>query len=379
MSDQLEQRLERAAPTPDSPVDADVLWRRGRRRRRGRRVGALAGVLILVGAAGFFVAQVARDPSRVEFAGPGPRVSAVEAADDGEVVAEQQFNEGRARALVNGNDVCVEVEFTDIDTVGRRCVPREALRGLLAVHGRVATEVSASKMTVFAALVPDGYSEFRSDHHRGNGPVEDNFMVIVGVTAPRLGTLLPEYVELHGPAGQRRIAVTAEPAEQLVLDHRGRAPVRAEDLSERMTPGVVEGERLRVFAAHPAGQDQPLAFVADAHHLDHGLWWCPAEELFFAPAHGELFDPAGRLVRGPARADLDRLPLETTTEGLVTADVSRLEPGTIRDGDGLGLGADIDPDVYDHYRHDLGRPGTEPFCADHQPPIDRPDTHLPPP
>lgn len=379
MSDQLEHQLEQAAPTPAGPVDADTLWRRGRRRRRGRHVGALAGVLLVVGAAGALATQMAQQPGRVEFAGPGPRVSAVqEAADDGAsggVVAEQHFNNGRARARLDGDEVCVEIDFSYTDTVGRRCVPRQALRGLLAVHGRVATKAAAPRMTVFAALVPDGYTEYRSDHHRGNGPVEDNLMVIVGVGRELHQTLLPQHVELHGPAGQRRIPVTAEPTEQLVLDHRGRRPLRAEDLTAGMTPGVVAGERLRVFATRPDGEDQAFALVADAQHLDgEGLWWCPDEEVFVGPTHGELFDPAGQLVAGPARADLDRLPLEATEEGLLVADVDQREPGTPRDAPGFGLEADINPEAYERSQGDWQGPPQ--FCADHQPPIERPDTHL---
>lgn len=245
-------------------------------------------------------------------------------------------------------------------------------------------EVAASRDAVWAA---GRDSLWRTDARQPQGPER---LAAAPAAHPRglwhaadaLWMLDPRddaLIELDPSTGHERRRLrfrTPDLNRPLVLDHRGRSPLHADELADGMTPGVVEGERLRVFATRPNGEDQALAFVADAQHLDgEGLWWCPDEKVFLAPTHGELFDPGGQLVAGPARADLDRLPLQTTDDGLLVADTDQREPGTPRDT-GLGLKADLNPSVYDRYRHDWRTPGTRPFCADHQPPVQRPDTNL---
>ncbi len=49
------------------------------------------------------------------------------------------------------------------------------------------------------------------------------------------------------------------------------------------------------------------AFLNRSPHLGEPLWYCVREGVFVSPAHGELFDAAGRYVDGPAPRGLDRV------------------------------------------------------------------------
>src|SRR5437879_6290597 len=63
-----------------------------------------------------------------------------------------------------------------------------------------------------------------------------------------------------------------------------------------------------------------VAFLADVRHLpgERGLWWCPKEQQFVSPTHGELFDRDGHVLGGPARGDLNRLQI-TVRNGRVVS------------------------------------------------------------
>ena len=64
-----------------------------------------------------------------------------------------------------------------------------------------------------------------------------------------------------------------------------------------------------------ADADALTAFVPDARHMpgESTLWWCPPEQVFASPTHGEIFDMEGRHLDGPATGDLNRVPV--TIEG----------------------------------------------------------------
>ncbi len=56
-------------------------------------------------------------------------------------------------------------------------------------------------------------------------------------------------------------------------------------------------------------------FISSAQHLpwETTLWWCPNEQVFYSPTHGERFAPNGTVLGGPAKRGLDRY--ETRVRG----------------------------------------------------------------
>lgn len=63
-----------------------------------------------------------------------------------------------------------------------------------------------------------------------------------------------------------------------------------------------------------------------------GVGWCPSSGYFGANSTGSRYDPAGRIVTGPARRGLDRFRLREE-DGVVTVDFSSRTAGP-RAGDG---------------------------------------------
>jgi hypothetical protein len=63
----------------------------------------------------------------------------------------------------------------------------------------------------------------------------------------------------------------------------------------------------------------PTVFLTDPQHLpgERALWWCPREQLFASPTHGELFSIEGQVVGGPARRGLDRFDTKVVDSMLV--------------------------------------------------------------
>src|SRR5699024_7538485 len=124
----------------------------------------------------------------------------------------------------------------------------------------------------------------------------------VAVAVVVLPTLLhdpiPNGVEIVGEPSE---LVPAEPGWP---EDRGSTWMLAVDeIGQGTTSGVIEDRQ--VFFVRSG--DEIDVFIAAAQHLpDEGLWWCPNEQVFASPFHGELFDRAGRALRGPAERDLDR-------------------------------------------------------------------------
>jgi Rieske Fe-S protein len=75
-----------------------------------------------------------------------------------------------------------------------------------------------------------------------------------------------------------------------------------------LPPGVSyhEDEDFKMFLVKSGGDVS--AFRATSPHLGEPLWWCPNEEFFISPSHGELFDIHGRWVAGPSPAGMTPLP-----------------------------------------------------------------------
>jgi Rieske Fe-S protein len=73
--------------------------------------------------------------------------------------------------------------------------------------------------------------------------------------------------------------------------------------------------------------DRLVAFAARTTHLPgEPLWWCPAEQLFSSPFHGEVWDRDGRVTGGPPPRGLDRYVVRTTSTGWII-DTSQVLPG----------------------------------------------------
>jgi nitrite reductase/ring-hydroxylating ferredoxin subunit len=103
-------------------------------------------------------------------------------------------------------------------------------------------------------------------------------------------------------------------------------------------------------------------FLDRAQHLaNEQLWWCPDEEVFVSPFHGELFDAQGRALAGPASRDLDRVSVEVAVDGVVVVDPFTVERGAARNTQDEGQ---VDATVWTAYRSWSGRVAGEPttFC-----------------
>jgi nitrite reductase/ring-hydroxylating ferredoxin subunit len=113
------------------------------------------------------------------------------------------------------------------------------------------------------------------------------------------------------------LRVTRGPENRLALD----------SLPEGVTAHKIQG--VPVFIVRH-GRDVH-GYLDDAQHLpNEQLWWCPAEEVFVSPLHGELFDAQGRALAGPAFQDLDRVSVQVTAGGVVVVDPFTVQQGTAR-------------------------------------------------
>ena len=144
-----------------------------------------------------------------------------------------------------------------------------------------------------------------------------------------------------------------------------------DEIEQGTTSGVIEDRQ--VFFVRTG--DEVDVFVAAAQHLpDEGLWWCPDEQVFASPLHGELFDRAGRVRRGPAARDLDRFATDVR-DGHLHVDAGEVilgapvQPG--EHGDARARAQDEDVLSTDAERG-YDQPWSEGFCTDHEPDTDPP-------
>jgi Rieske Fe-S protein len=71
------------------------------------------------------------------------------------------------------------------------------------------------------------------------------------------------------------------------------------------------------------------AYIGYANHLPgEQIWWCPHQEVFVSPFHGEVFDRFGRVLEGPPMRDLDRVAATLAPEGDVLLDLERVSVGS---------------------------------------------------
>lgn len=85
--------------------------------------------------------------------------------------------------------------------------------------------------------------------------------------------------------------------------------------------------RTAVFVVRAGGD--VTVFINRAQHIPgERVRWCPVEQVFYAPTHGEQFRADGTVVSGPAQRGLDRLRVRSDND-VVTVDsrgVMRGEP-----------------------------------------------------
>jgi hypothetical protein len=161
------------------------------------------------------------------------------------------------------------------------------------------------------------------------------------------------------------LEIVGEPDQPGWPDVRGmtwRVPL--DTIPPGVTAGVVEDRR--VFFVRD-GETVEVLLAAAQHLPNEGLWWCPDEQLFASPAHGELFERDGRARFGPADRDLDRLAAEVR-DGVLLVDPVAVVPG------GAAEPADTISDVLPTgqaraYEQAWAGDG---FCAGHQPDHDPP-------
>jgi nitrite reductase/ring-hydroxylating ferredoxin subunit len=156
------------------------------------------------------------------------------------------------------------------------------------------------------------------------------------------------------------VAVLAVVGTVLVLRaiNRPEGRLALDSLPEGVSAHEVEG--VPVFLVRHGRSVE--GFLDRAQHLaNEQLWWCPAEEVFVSPFHGELFDAQGRALAGPAFRDLDRVSVEVTVDGAAFVDPFTVQRGAARNTQDEGL---VDATVWTAYRSWSGLAAGEPstFC-----------------
>jgi len=75
-----------------------------------------------------------------------------------------------------------------------------------------------------------------------------------------------------------------------------------------------------------------VALDDDSRHVGERVLYCPLDDTFFSPAHGERFDRQGRYLAGPSQGDMGRFPASVQS-GQVVVDLSHgpeLAPRSVR-------------------------------------------------
>lgn len=81
----------------------------------------------------------------------------------------------------------------------------------------------------------------------------------------------------------------------------------------------VQQHRLYVVAT----EDGFIALSDDGRHVGDRVLLCRSNGTFSSPAHGEMFDPQGRYIGGPAAGDLGRYSV-TVADGRVFVNLATL-------------------------------------------------------
>lgn len=140
------------------------------------------------------------------------------------------------------------------------------------------------------------------------------------------------------------IRAVAAAAAAVVIAVAGAIAIRGSDFRESGVARVAPDSRWRVeipLSEVPQGistrrimgtpvflvrrGDRVTTLLTDMHHLPEEtvLFWCPDEEAFVSPTHGEMFDESGAAIGGPVRAGLDRLETHVDSD-TVTIDYAHV-------------------------------------------------------
>lgn len=155
---------------------------------------------------------------------------------------------------------------------------------------------------------------------RGPGPDPESaaarFARIIIPTIAVLGALAVAFVFWTGldPGSGRQVVGPVEQVRSAVAERPRRVCYGGELPCAWLT--VHDGELLALNTSGPLPEEFGRA----------GVGWCPGSELFGANSTGSRFDPAGRVLRGPARRGLDRFAVDVT-DGEVVIDFFALETG----------------------------------------------------
>lgn len=170
-----------------------------------------------------------------------------------------------------------------------------------------------------------------------------------GPEQPPAWSVTGTFLARAGQGQLRRVATFVEQESNV-------AALPLDELHGGVTHLVIQGQP--VFVAMRG--DAVTVFRAHAQHLDgEELWWCPQEEVFVSPAHGDLFDADGRLWDGPAARGLDRFDVEVIDE-LAMVDTHRVLEGEPRRDDATAAGL-LQGQALEGYRNP---PWPENFCHD---------------
>lgn len=228
-----------------------------------------------------------------------------------------------------------------------------------------------------AANLPDASpTTFASIDHRARARRRRRVTTRAVAVAASVAVAFVVVPSLFDSPGPSSVEIVGGPAELAPIES-GWPPLRGSvfefplgEIEQGTTSDTIEDRQ--VFFVRDG--DDIEVFIAAAQHLpNEGLWWCPDEQVFASPAHGELFDTAGRARRGPAARDLDRFATDVR-DGNLHVDAGQVivgppaqtsgndEQGTRQDNGLLTAGAER---AYD-------RPWNEGFCVGHQPDLETP-------
>lgn len=126
----------------------------------------------------------------------------------------------------------------------------------------------------------------------------------------RLGVVVAALVIVLG-AAVVVVLTSSEPSDPGELIVGGVDEIKSQGVAYVRGPGIYV----------VASENGFIALWDDARHVGDRVLYCPVDETFSSPAHGEKFDRQGRYIAGPASGDLGTYPVHVKGNSAVV-DVS---------------------------------------------------------